>query len=113
MDLDVSALSHDQAVVRDYHADRLVHNRMSARIYHQLLAAAEQVLDRPLEVQVPTLLLYGEADRIVSIETANRWFHALSCQKRLVSFPGTYHELHHEDVCGEVVRLTREWLTSP
>ena len=113
MNLDAQALSHNAEVVRAYRDDRLVHNRMSARIYGGILQAGVEALAQAHRIDLPTLLLYGEADRIVSIAAAQRWFNALRCQKRLVSFPGAYHELHHETVRGEVFRLIREWTAPP
>ena len=109
MDLDVSALSHDPAVQRGYREDPLVHQQMSARIYRDVLRAGTGAVAKAQDIAVPTLLLYGEADRIVSIETARRWFDGLVCQKRSVSFPGAYHELHLESVREEIVRLVSEW----
>jgi alpha-beta hydrolase superfamily lysophospholipase len=112
MDLDVNALSHDPAIIQAYREDPLVHNVMSARTYHEFLNAAQQVLTHAVHVQVPTLLLYGEQDRVVSVETAKRWFAALTCPKRIVGFAGAAHELHHEAVRDEALRLVGEWVMS-
>jgi alpha-beta hydrolase superfamily lysophospholipase len=112
MDLEVDALSHDRAIVHAYRTDPLNHNRMSARAYEGILQAERQALQRADEIGVPTLLLYGEGDRIVSTKVAQQWFEALQCPKHMVGFPASYHELHHEAVRGDVLRLVREWITS-
>lgn len=111
MDLDLHALSHNPEVVEAYRRDRSVHNRISARVYTETLRAADEAFARASTIQVPTLVLYGETDRVVSVEAVRRWAELLACQKRVVGFPGTHHELHHEAARGEIVRLVREWVT--
>ena len=89
--LDAAALSHDPAVVQAYLSDPLVHHRMSARTYCNFVQTRDVVLRRAAELRVPVLLLYGTGDRIVSIEAAQRWFEHVTCEKRQVVFPDSYH----------------------
>jgi alpha-beta hydrolase superfamily lysophospholipase len=112
MGLDLGALSRDPSVAAAYRADPLVHNRMSARAYHALRSAAGEAVRRAPELRVPCLFLCGAADRIISVETASRWFDLLAAKKSRVIFPGCYHELHHETVRDEVLRLVSEWILS-
>ena len=111
--LDAALLSHDPAVGAAYRADPLVHGRMSARSYCSILQSRDDALRRADELDIPTLLLYGEEDHVVSIEMAKRWFALLRCEKRSVGFPKAYHELHHEAVRLEALRLTLEWALRP
>ncbi|MBI3321651.1 MAG: lysophospholipase [Candidatus Omnitrophica bacterium] len=111
MQLDASALSHDPRVVEAYRTDPLVHGFMSARTYRAILQARNDVLKRTAPLAVPTLLLCGLADRIISVEVAQRWFDQLACKKRRVIFPDAAHELHHEPIRTDVIRLVREWVT--
>jgi alpha-beta hydrolase superfamily lysophospholipase len=113
MNLDIGALSHDPAVVQAYRADPLVHNSMSARTYCSILRAQGGAFERVSMLRVPLLMLCGSADRVISVETAQRWFDRLGCEKRSVTFPACYHELHHEAVRGEVLRLIRDWTLEP
>ena len=110
MNLDSSALSHDASVVEAYRLDPLVHNSMSARAYRAILQTRDVVFARASECQTPTLLLCGAEDRIISVAAAQRWFEQLTCEKRMVMFPGCYHELHHEPVRQEVFQLVRDWV---
>ncbi|MBI4341394.1 MAG: alpha/beta fold hydrolase [Candidatus Omnitrophica bacterium] len=109
MNLETSALSHDPAVVDAYRQDPLVHNTMSARCYWSLIRTRDEAQAHPERVRVPTLLLYGTADRIVSTAVAQRWFDQLACDKQCVVFPDAYHELHHEPVRPEVLRRIAAW----
>ena len=110
MNLDVGALSHDPSVVDAYRADPLVHNAMSTGTYRSILQTKDLMFAHAGEFQVPMLLLCGAEDRIISIPEAQRWFEQLTCEKRIVMFPGCYHELHHEPVRDEVIQLVREWV---
>ncbi len=112
LNLDVAALSRNPEVVAAYQADPLVHNIMTARAYRSILRARDEAMAHAAAMRVPTLLLCGSADRIVSVDYALRWFERLTCEKRRMVFPGCYHELHHEAVRDEVFRLTSEWVVS-
>ncbi len=112
LNLDATALSHDPEVIAAYQADPLVHNIMTARAYQAILRARDEAMAHAAAMRVPSLLLCGSEDRIVSVAYASRWFERLTCQKRQMVFPGGYHELHHEPVRGEVFRLTSEWTLS-
>ena len=103
MNLDTSALSHDAEVVRAYQADPLVHNKMSARCYRSIVNTRDAILAHPEQVKLPTLLLCGLSDRIISIATARMWFNQLTCNKRIVEFPDAYNELHHEQLIRQRV----------
>jgi len=107
--LDARALSRDPSVVRAYLADPLVHRVISARTYRSILQSRDQALAHADTIRVPTLLLYGTDDRIISVDTARRWFERLTCEKRCVAFPGCYHELHHEPARDTVLRLVCDW----
>ena len=109
MNLDAAMLSHDPDVVQAYRADPLVHNRMSARSYRSILQASDDAFRRAHELQVPLLMLNGDADRIASVEAARRWFALVPGKKRSTTFPGAYHELHHEPIRDEALRLLCDW----
>jgi len=109
MQLDVTGLSHDPAVVAAYRNDPLVHHRMSARTYGSILRARDEIMERTPTLRVPVLLLCGSQDRIISLEAARRWFDLVLSEKQVVVFPGSYHELHHETVRAEVLQRVAAW----
>ena len=109
MNLDAEALSHDASIVQAYRSDPLVHNAISAWTYRSILRTRDEAFANARAIRVPVLLLCGTADRIISVAAAQRWFEQLACEKQYVAFPGSYHELHHEAVRDEVVRLVGQW----
>jgi alpha-beta hydrolase superfamily lysophospholipase len=61
-------------------------------------------------VNIPTLMLLGAEDRIISLSACQETFGHLTCEKHLVSFEGCYHELHFESVQARVIQETAEWI---
>jgi alpha-beta hydrolase superfamily lysophospholipase len=64
--LDASLISHDPAVVAAYQADKLVHDRVSARLARFIADGGPATLAQAASWSVPTLLLYAGADRLVN-----------------------------------------------
>lgn len=72
--LEHDALSRIPSVVRAYKEDPLVHGKVSARWGTELLAAVEAVKSQGEKIQIPILMIHGEADRVNSAEGAKRFF---------------------------------------
>jgi lysophospholipase len=66
--LQTDILSRDPAKAEAVKSDKLYHNRMGLRIFTQLEAAGEHVLQNTAKLTLPVLLLGGEDDRIVCIQ---------------------------------------------
>ncbi|MBI2093308.1 MAG: lysophospholipase [Candidatus Omnitrophica bacterium] len=109
MDLDAEGLSHDAAVVAAYRQDPLVHNRMSARTYRSIQEVRGVVLEKAASITIPTLLLCGSEDRIVSVPKAQEWFRSLTCKRHFELLPMSRHELHHEAVRDQVLTWIADW----
>jgi acylglycerol lipase len=106
-------ISRDPEVVRHRDADRLVHDRISPRLYFDFSEARQRVMREARRLAVPTLVLHGEADRMVWPEGSAAF--TAAAPKNLVThirYPDAYHELFNdlgrEQVVADVVR----WLTA-
>jgi alpha-beta hydrolase superfamily lysophospholipase len=55
-------------------------------------------------------MLWGEEDRVVSVKACAALYATLSCEKRQRTFPGCFHELHHEAVQSEVINEIAQWV---
>ncbi len=107
--LDVSALSRDEAVVRAYVEDPLVHGRFTPRWGAESLDTLAKVKTRAGDVSVPILFIHGEADRLNLPEGSRSFFERIAFpDKTLHLYPDMYHELHndigHEAVIGDLER---------
>lgn len=109
--LNPAYLSHDAGVVAAYQADRLVHDRISARMARFIADAGVATLAVASTWQVPTLLLYAGADRLVNPQGSRRF--AAAAPKDVVSslcFDALYHEVFNEPDAEPVHLALRHWL---
>jgi alpha-beta hydrolase superfamily lysophospholipase len=116
-DLNPYDLSHDERVVKAYLADRLVHDRISARLARFIASAGPATIAAATAWRTPTLLLYAGADRLVNPE-GSRAFAETAANPRFVRpgtvtskcFPDLYHELFNEKDPEPVFDALQAWL---
>jgi acylglycerol lipase len=111
--LDLTYLSHDQAVIRAYKNDPLVHPRISARLGNDLLTKGSWILQHAAEFPLPLLLFQGAGDRIVSVSYNTAFARALPPEK--VTFKlweGLYHEAHNEPEQQQVFQYMIKWINT-
>ena len=113
--LDARYLSHDDAVVRAYLADPLCHNRISARLARFIAEAGPATVARAAHWQVPTLLLWAGADRLVN-PAGSRAFASAAPKERVQAhcFEPLYHELFNEspELAEPVRGRLQHWLAA-
>lgn len=109
--LDESGMSRDPEVVRLRAEDRAVHDKISPRLYFEFTEARQRVLRDARRIAVPTLLLHGEADRVVDPAGTRACAQAAPRQQvRLITYPDAYHEILNDLARDQVVRDMVEWL---
>ena len=104
-------LCHDPAVVAAYKADKLVHDRISARLALFIAEGGPAVIQQAVHWTTPTLLLYAGADRLVD-PAGSRAFAAAAPQEVVTAqcFDALYHEIFNEPQSGSVLRALQRWL---
>lgn len=90
-------LSHDPEVARRWHADPLVHGRITARLLRFVVEGSARALREAPRLAVPALLQFGTDDDFVDPEGSRR-FAAAAPVHRLTAreYPGLRHELQQE-----------------
>jgi alpha-beta hydrolase superfamily lysophospholipase len=73
------------------------------------VAAAKYSLKHAQELKVPTLILHGSDDMILSPE-GSREFAAKTSMAELKIWEGGYHELHNEPFKDEVFKYIMDWI---
>jgi uncharacterized protein len=68
-------------------------------------------LRRVPSITVPTLVIWGEDDKLDPPETARRLFAALKCKKELHIIAGNGHAGHQDQNRSKVFELTAQWLS--
>lgn len=109
--LDASKISHSDATVEAYKKDRLVHDRITARLASFIDGNGPRVLAAAAKWMVPTLLMYAGADKLV-VPAGSRNF-ASAAPARLVTskcFPDLYHEIFNETDPSPVYAALQAWL---
>jgi alpha-beta hydrolase superfamily lysophospholipase len=67
-------------------------------------------IKRLRQIRVPTLVLWGEEDKLDSPETGRMLYAELTCKKQLHIIPGNGHAGHMDRNKEKVFALTCEWL---
>lgn len=111
--LDPKMISHNQAVVRAYMEDPMVHDRISARLARVIINAGEVARAKATQWTVPTLLVYAGADALVAPSGSDAF--AASAPREVVEstkFDGLYHEILNETeaLAAPVFARIEQWL---
>jgi len=110
--LDVSGVSRDPAVVDAYIGDPLVfHGKLSARLIAELSATMDDTLSRASEIRIPLILLHGEKDVLTAPSGSQEMFDNVSSDdKTLKIYPGLFHEIFNEPEKETVLLEMSAWL---
>ena len=114
--LDARYLSHDEAVVQNYLAARLVHDKISPRL-GKFIADAGPSTIAAARWSTPNLLMYAGADRLVN-PAGSRAFAETAANSPEVKpgtvtakcFDGLYHEIFNETDAAPVFATLKAWL---
>jgi len=112
LDIDSSAVSRDQQVVRDYDGDPLNHHgKLPARTLAELTKTVDTFHEEVPRLQLPLLLMHGTADRLTPI-SGSRMVHerASSTDKTIEVYDGLFHELVQEPERDRVIADLTAWL---
>jgi alpha-beta hydrolase superfamily lysophospholipase len=106
-------ISHDPAVVAAYQADRLVHDRISARLARFIADAGPATVALAPQWKVPTLLIYAGDDRLLNAQGSRDF--ARAAPKDVVTavcFEKLYHEIFNELDAALVFDTLHQWLNA-
>ena len=93
--LRLEQFAHDREVQMAIRDDSASHQKMSARMALQLLAAGESLCNSNEPLAVPTVLLHGDQDTINSFD-ASFDFAQRQPQIEFVPVPGGAHQIHQD-----------------
>ncbi|RMF18699.1 MAG: alpha/beta hydrolase [Candidatus Dadabacteria bacterium] len=95
-ELDANLISRDPETVRAYLDDPLVHDRVSARWFTEMLAALEAAQARASELTMPLWLAHGTADGLTDPEGSRRFIERVKGPVTAHFLDGYYHEIFNE-----------------
>jgi alpha-beta hydrolase superfamily lysophospholipase len=109
--LNVNHISHDPAVVRAYREDRLVHDRISARLARFIATQGPATVAAAAAWKTPTLLMYAGADTLVNPQGSRNFASAAPPEVvQSVCFESLFHEIFNELDSTPVFGALRDWL---
>jgi acylglycerol lipase len=110
--IDATLVSRDPTVVERYEKDPLVyHGKLPVRTVAELAGAIERFPESAAAITVPTLIMYGTADRLCPPEGSLMLDERIgSSDKTLTPYEGLYHEILNEPEQDLVLDELSEWL---
>lgn len=121
--IDPEYISHDPEVVEAYRRDSLVHDRITPRLYGEILSAIDEAFERVSQLRLPVLMLIPSADKLVRPDLMQQFAARLrrTSPVEVRTFAGLYHEVLNEttrssviaDVLGWVERHIRVYSSAP
>jgi len=109
--LNLNDISRNTDITSSLKNDGIYHNRMSLRLYADVVEAGEYAIQNAAQITIPVLLLCPGADRIVCPK-AIREFHKQAGENvTLVEYPDAYHCLHADIINIEVMAKMLEFCT--
>jgi alpha-beta hydrolase superfamily lysophospholipase len=112
--LRIDRLSHDPAVMQEYHADRLRTSQITPRLAHFIFTAGASSIADAKHLAVPTLLLVAEADELVNPSGSRDFSRRAAMTQKLTTrfFSMLYLELFNEAEPGrsQVLMQMADWL---
>jgi alpha-beta hydrolase superfamily lysophospholipase len=104
-------LTRDEAFQRETAADPLRHHVVTPKWFTESNAAQARILECARKIELPMLVMHGEADPVAVPATGKAFVDAAaSADKAWVGWPGMRHEIFNELGKEEVLAKTSAWL---
>jgi len=108
-------ISRSDGEVREYVKDPLVHDRISARLYGEMVRHIDTLWEKAGESTAPLLMQVGTQDKIVPPHKAPEFVKTWKGTSTLKQYEGAYHELYDDpyigkDAIDDVIDFIRESL---
>ncbi|MCB1308440.1 MAG: lysophospholipase [Leptospiraceae bacterium] len=109
--IDPVLISHDANMVRGYRDDPMVFTNATTRWYLETTKHQSIALERANRIYLPTLVLQGTADKIVSPEATREFYDGISSSdKKWISYDGMFHEILNEIEREKVYKDILDWV---
>ncbi|HSU17965.1 MAG TPA: lysophospholipase [Longimicrobium sp.] len=95
-EVDPAELSSDSAYTRSYREDPLVHDKISPRLYTEMVGAMRDAFAEKDRISLPLLFVVPGADTIVREEATLRFAESLRGDVTVRRYPGFHHESLNE-----------------
>jgi len=112
-EIDTNKLSHDKAVVEAYNNDPLVHAKISAKWYIEMVKAMEDTNANAGKLYIPCLIMHGSDDALTNPNSSREFFEKVGAKDKTYKlYNGYYHEIFNEIEKQKPLSDMLEWLDS-
>ena len=108
--LNPNHISTVPAEVEKYKNDPLVHDRITSNTGLEMMKAATFLNSFNGDIPVPTLIMHGEDDKIVSVRGSRDFSKRVKGDINYKEWSGFYHEIQNESNSAEVFEYTLRWI---
>jgi len=108
--LDPKTLSHDEAVVKAYIDDPLVHDDISFGLARSMLNGITRVFVGASSIKSPLLVMHGSEDRLVFPSGSQELSRLVPGDCTLKIWDGMFHEIHNEPEKDTVFKYMIDWM---
>ena len=108
--INLDDISRNTNITNGLRNDGVYHNRMSLRLYAEIVTAGENAIEKAAQISIPTLLLCPGADKIVCPKAIREFSSRAGNNVMLMEFPDAYHCLHADTVYVEVMTAVMDFI---
>lgn len=108
--LDASAISRDKNVVDSYLKDKLVHDKISAKMGIDMIESGLYAIENASTISIPVLVYHGTADRLTAHDGSKKFATNVGKNASFISYDGLYHETHNEPEKEMVFQNIIQWI---
>lgn len=110
--LDPERLFEGEEARERYRMDPLVHGRISARLWHEMLREAERTWRAVAAFPVPVLFQVAGAESVVDAAAIRRFAERLPpARSELLEYPGALHGLYHGAQRARAISDAASWIS--
>jgi acylglycerol lipase len=111
-EIDARDVSRDPHVVEAYKKDRLVHSKITPRLYVTMMEKIDDSLKRAFSLNFPTMMITPLGDRLIEPKTQQSFFDDLRMkEKELKTYPDYYHESFNDLGKEKVFEDMKAWIS--
>jgi alpha-beta hydrolase superfamily lysophospholipase len=111
--LDAAGISSQPEEVQRYLEDAYVHDWGTPRLGAETFAAQARTWKNVSRIPVPILILHGEQDPLTPVQTSQNLYRQIETPyKSLITYPGSYHEIHNDIQRADEFEDLTVWIKS-
>lgn len=110
--LDPKLVARDEAVVKAYADDPLVHSKISIKFYFAIHESGIWAIENASKLTKPMLLMHAGDDQVTSADASQRFAGRAGSKVKFKKWKDFYHEIHNDPEKQDVFDEMLAWIKS-